>query len=586
MFKSHLFPCFLFSLFVSCTFEPSGEIFKEVKKNDYSDVSINLNTSGSSLYVFGDVTFNYEIKPSGVKIYEVQLVLNDVIVDKILGAPEKGAFRFKSYLYPSGIHSLTIRAVVSTGTGSLADRVGAEGLLLWRSFELTIDNSPASQVDFIKLDTTGGRMILYWEPIENRNFQSYEIVKHLSRPSQKKELIIITDKTINSWEDLDFVAGEVSYMINVRAGTQLTEGTVRRFSWIPSSKYSWTNQKLVFSWESPRFRSNTKSFERINDGKTTTINFYDTIYQLSEGLKLGTPYSNDIKYLSVDNNHSFLVEQKGYIGQQILGSTLPNAFHNATRTYYSLNSPSQESVVFDRFFQSLIRVSDHLIRGISSSGFNFFQVEHVFDVDANSIVSEFRGVDPLTLDPFGRSIKVAGRVEMFSVSDNGLIVYSTEFGVFVLDVNSSVVFPLPESNGSSVGISPNGTFLTDGRKVYKFQSGTLTDFLSFNSEGFVSAIFVSENILVVSYIDRVERIDIANGIHTTIFNSSSGILRMHFDPIVNKLLVTDYEYNAYLIDTNSGLAKHVATRFEGTLLNGQLLSKNSNGFIIIDSIFF
>ncbi|MEQ9414361.1 MAG: hypothetical protein RIF39_11050, partial [Cyclobacteriaceae bacterium] len=74
--------------------------------------------------------------PNG-KINDVQVTLGPIIIKT--GKEGKGSFTLERYQLTTGQRSLKITVITTSGSKSLADKLGAEQFQIWRSWNLDID---------------------------------------------------------------------------------------------------------------------------------------------------------------------------------------------------------------------------------------------------------------------------------------------------------------------------------------------------------------------------------------------------------------------------------------------------------------
>ena len=119
------FPWKLFIILIalvvgSCFYEPSGEFFKDLPEKDYSNVSVDLNDQSDTIYISKFTNLRYSINTEEYHFSEIQAELNG---EKIFSDDYfNGWIPFDPYYFGTGTHSLSIKLIIHSGTGSLADK--------------------------------------------------------------------------------------------------------------------------------------------------------------------------------------------------------------------------------------------------------------------------------------------------------------------------------------------------------------------------------------------------------------------------------------------------------------------------------
>src|SRR5690349_1172163 len=116
---------------LSCTYEPVQTYFRTITPPQQS-YSINLTNVAETdtLWIYKEQTFTYKVDSKYGKIDSTQIWYDNYILSS--NTSSDGTFSLRYNNLATGPHSLKIQFKVSSGSGSLADKVGAENFKVWR----------------------------------------------------------------------------------------------------------------------------------------------------------------------------------------------------------------------------------------------------------------------------------------------------------------------------------------------------------------------------------------------------------------------------------------------------------------------
>ena len=214
--KKILYILIAVSLFSSCEYEPSGNNFIELTPpDDFIAVNISLNDvdPADTIYVFQDTRISIRIN-SEKTLKQAVALLNG----KEYYLSNSSDFIIRRNELNEGVYKLTVNAVFSSGTGSLAEMMGMEGYIGEMSWNIRIMPDPAScfTVDYRLNDD--GFLELYWENIIPED----AIKEYVVRPPYytQENIHIIDNPMQKSFIDYGYVCGYISYevMTNLKSG--------------------------------------------------------------------------------------------------------------------------------------------------------------------------------------------------------------------------------------------------------------------------------------------------------------------------------------------------------------------------------
>ncbi|WP_299708402.1 hypothetical protein [uncultured Pontibacter sp.] len=275
-----IIPC----LFLSCDYGPSGSHFEEVDPHFEvtGDIQLDDFLEQDTLMLRGSVNLKYSVSLPGRTIHSIELLLGN----KSLGTSTSatGQRQLPTYDFADGYYKLQLNVVGNSGTGSLADKAGAEGVQVYRTWVVYIDNTTPKPVTLTSVKAEDGSLKLEWKKYTGTGFIKYEILRHY--PGQFSGVVVgsITDKNQTTWYDRDYLGDQVLYWVVTRVNGyyyDLLSNSVPFFYPKPhvlSSSITHDNDlKVVFS--STPFYTNFDRYElTLNFNSILTIsNPQDTI---------------------------------------------------------------------------------------------------------------------------------------------------------------------------------------------------------------------------------------------------------------------------------------------------------------------
>ncbi len=588
---------FILSLILlsACYFEPEGDFFNEIPEKDYSALSIDLNASSDTIYLSTITKFEYNTNTAD---FTVMGVIAEVGTKEVYRGQGGGAgvFFLDPNQFATGTYTLTLSVIVQSGTGSLADKLNAEIVQVWREFVLIMDAEQPQQLTITKLDTTKGNIIVNWNSYKKWNFQSYTLIKEFSRDNyyyETTDYVTIDSQNDTSWVDSDFVGGYVRYRIDITAAGKTTRSDVKSYSWLPKTDYSIEGGKVILKWQTPQFYSNVKrtllysyyppflNFDQVSDNLTS--------YQIDVDLELGEIYSITVLLDSSDPKQSLRFQPSGFIGKDyFFPYTQPNLFHPVDKIFYgyTILNGGINSIMDQNFnFYAMVYFGESFYRRKISYNGQYF-ITH----ESKNGRFSFNDTDPKSLQ-LSNNYEIDGVLNSeLSISDNGLLAYATLAGTFVIDWKTrNTIFSTP-IKGEQVLISPSGKYLMIGKNIYINQSGVFQYYGSITINYLLRMIFTENDELIVSYPDgtlkiwNLANLSIVNSIQTPIVNHWN----LTYDPISKRAILTDFKAY-YMINLQSGAVKKITSDGYITLLNGKLfapLKGRLETFVTVDYNYF
>ncbi|MDP4291485.1 MAG: hypothetical protein Q8908_10430 [Bacteroidota bacterium] len=323
----------IFLILQSCTFEPKGDEFVQVDPSGKRpEVQINLNLAADTLYIPTNTIVNFAYGLSSDKINWTQFIVNGAPTN-VTKLESNMVTLSRVFNEPAGkTFLLEMNIFAKSQTGSIADKLNAEGYLISRQWTIVMVNTSQLASNIIKADFVDGTFKIEWEKYKGMEFKDYKIYKTM--PSSTKGKFLLA--TINSREQTSFVdttfCGEESVYYIMTNDTY--QGNVYwQKSLIPVlTSENTANGEILFKWTKPPYYKNLKGYRisyydtmlgiqpltEIADGSSESYNIPDPLFAHSYKLYLTPLGKTDNSYTS-----SSLINYLSTYTTAMLGTPVP-----------------------------------------------------------------------------------------------------------------------------------------------------------------------------------------------------------------------------------------------------------------------
>ncbi len=198
------FHTLLILLFIEqgCTFEPDGEKFMELDPTgELPDIEVDLNLPTDTIYIQNSERINFSYKTNGDLVNWAQFIINGQETSRI--DSKSGSIQLSWYFNgeEKGTFPLVMKIFTKSQTGSIADKVGAEGFLISREWTIVIKDRYEIGSKIKNLQFIDGSLKIEWEIFKGTDFKSYKVYKDLDYLQNPRILVAI----INSREQTTFI---------------------------------------------------------------------------------------------------------------------------------------------------------------------------------------------------------------------------------------------------------------------------------------------------------------------------------------------------------------------------------------------
>ena len=518
-----------FLILFSCDYEPAGENFVVRPQPDATGVSVELTDTSDTLYVFG----NAEIRYSSITQNRPVLWFRAYLNGELFGTHNQQSASVFLYTpnLSDGCHSLRLELIVSSGTGSLAERQGQEEIRIERDYVVCIDNSRPDPVEITSIRRVDGTLELAWEKSNERFFKYYTIVKSsFNQASQQFEIHWIKDindsETI-SLRDSTFIGGQVKYSVSVGAANQQSEGSEKTFvdpyELNPTWEWVDNNNNIKLTWRRTKYYKNftsysiSFSYSSFDDRTFSVTNVDDTTLTLDPQLPFpSTKALTVITYpFVIDNFHHEYVY--GHSDNIYIGKDFPwyRADIYEDKSIYNETLDKYFAIALTGFKTELVKINaqtNEIEQSYELIGISDILLSNNGQYLYIAAGSGFFQIDPMTftflqyIDLSALCGSSGGYNWKGSISDNNRLALTNGCGNFVLDLTGHSILQQWPFEQKSIEISPSGAFVIRGNEILKWNS---SNYVSAGNTGNTrQRIFIQNDAKVL--LDKSSHVDVLN----------------------------------------------------------------------------
>lgn len=479
MFKMHIkyFLRIAVLLFlIACEFQLSEipEIKIKEPSQDGPAIQLELKPETDVLILFQNVKISYRFQTESNEIHWVEFYFDDELVLKQQHDLSKLLeLNLNIGKYSDGPHQIEILVFVASNTGSIADKVGAEGYLYQLVWPVIIDRTSSRTVKIESVESAAGGALIKWNYYRFSHFDKYRIRK-VSFFDLKEEIIEIDNQNVTEYFDEDYLEGEnVFYTISVNGEwsqgvyfTQKLDSIVARGFQNYSGEIVWQPTKNPNRLDYYRFYEGAQS----SLGNEKKIPFEQGTTYAVEKLPFGSNKQYNLQFVpKTDNSNHALANLD--VSSVVVSSGKKIPLFEVTKkvfgTDYSLYSNGNTIVLFDHQTKTKLDSLD-----FGSEKLRAYRVSMdgklVYTLVGNILTAwEINGfVNQGSVDVTEIDESFSGIYE-FNVSDNSRILFTpTNWKLLLYDFKNKEVILQSEENYGLGYLSPNGDFFLTQRTTY------------------------------------------------------------------------------------------------------------------------
>jgi hypothetical protein len=185
-----------------CSFEPGGEHFEQLDSTGkLPDIEVDLNLATDTIYIQKNEWIKFSYKTNGDKVNWAQFIINGQETSRIESKSESIQLSWYFSDVTEGTFPLVMKVFTKSQTGSIADKVGAEGFLMFKEWTIVIKGRYQMGSNIKKCEFVDGSLKIDWEMFKGTDFKSYKVYKDMDYLQNSR--ILVT--TIHSQEQTTFI---------------------------------------------------------------------------------------------------------------------------------------------------------------------------------------------------------------------------------------------------------------------------------------------------------------------------------------------------------------------------------------------
>lgn len=206
-------------IFSSCEYQPTGSNFKNIDSTyKIPPIIIELPEEGKTIEVNNSQRYDISYKIIGdlSKFKYVFFYLDTTLIYQSEKTETTFEFKKKAVLEKE-LYNLKMVVLNSSGTGSIADKLGFEGSYYEKNWPVLIKNPELFQFDPLKYSIIDGMLKIEWNKYDFSNFFNYEITKTVyhSYDQDSYTFIPIFSSDKNYLIDSSYVGEKASYSVKL-----------------------------------------------------------------------------------------------------------------------------------------------------------------------------------------------------------------------------------------------------------------------------------------------------------------------------------------------------------------------------------
>lgn len=568
----------------SCTYTlPDEKYFVDIKQTlPNATISLNNFDNKDTIFLYQSANFQYNIVLANSFFIEAGVFLGSTKLST--STSSKGTFSIDGANLKTGTFQLKIQFTSTSGTGSLADKSGAELAQIWRSWVLIIDVDPPSK-PVLRKSVENGFLKISWDPYLKKNFINYTF--YYSRAPGYSPTTLVIDKPLGSFYiDSSYVGGSPShYFISIKtiSGSATSSTVSANAPQNVTIKYRSSDSTATLVWRKSNYAGSFKEAVVSENGvkRKVITNPNDTSLVLKLNNVLFGRYST--VSLTINSKYPYAYYQP-FKDSLLIDNPVGAKRTEAYQTYYynkaigalMAYSPGYGSL---RTFDSNMKVIDSIR---ISSTFSMPYPGNYLYFPSTGGVTQLNLITKATKKYQTKGYYGSYITPHFiSGSDNQLVSYSLKDTTYPWDIqySSQVVDLLSNSAIGSLGLklSDDGRYAVMNGGMYEIKGGNLNPIGSlypvyiFRPDNNDELIYLGSPTTILKSSDRT--------ILRTITPPVSEYTNINYDPATKNILYTKYGANKiFLINIDTQKVTTVNASGAAWFINGLLI--NQDGYYL------
>jgi|GEM_PF-1947166 len=471
---------FLLVFMISCVYEPTEKYTVDIAKPGLApSIDVDLDLLTDTLFFYWPSTLNLKVNAGKLKVLTVKYYLDN---NEIYGdINESGFFTTLNFANP-GIHKFKMSIITNTGTGSLADVLGAEGFQYDTREWIFV--AKALNTDFnisYKIDENG--LIFNWKEYDGIDLKTYRL-KDLSTSNNY-------DIQSNTFKNIFYTGAQGYFEIYVVDNEDKEHFWGRCFlnKNLPVLRIGNINNHIALTWNKTPFTENIAEYQLFQRNslfgdwsKIATVSNGDTAVIISNPGIFAQMFSFYLycipKFFTNINNTSSFSPILQNVYTAIPGPKFDcNVGIDCSGFYFSNYSSTQNEFILYRYDSATDKVKTlrnyNLGWDISPNGkYMLITGDSIVDLYDLNAISVARSVNM-------KKIVNAYPLSYFSkISNNGICVFNASDVVYVYDFLNAKLVATQNMVSNWVRVSANGKYFSaltsDSLKIFRINNSSIS----------------------------------------------------------------------------------------------------------------
>jgi hypothetical protein len=488
---------------LACEYEPEGIFEVDIPKAEAPYFFINLDTPPDTIRLDNELIINFTLDLSGKKLHQFETRFNGVAISHSMKEPNKGEVYIRDFGLSTGLYFLEFEFITSSGSGSLADKLGGEGFSVTIKVPVLVNNDPPNSIEtsIVSVENTDGKLLVNWKPYERGDFGYYELEVQYDENQEFQLLGRFYDRAQTQYSEQLYIGGKVAFRLRVFSEEIAVTG--QPFIYQGSSVQLLSAEVkddtlLQLVWSKAAYTSNFEAY--IITRKMCSYcyeaiqlefidNITDTVYTSNQ-----VPFGGDAIYslhvLSKQNVSTYQLRQHFWQERKIQSGKSTYPFNSITyrqenNTYYAHDAYTLFRVDGqDLEKKAQIAISSNFDPNIRNPSYSISQDGRQIFISKASLIER--------LNPMGLTVTETWNTkEIFgydtptlirAVSNNELIIVNTydsdiSLGIIkdinLVDMSSGKLILTIPKYYQNIEISPDGKFLISGIEILEIVEDSL-----------------------------------------------------------------------------------------------------------------
>jgi len=245
-------------LITACTYDPDGENYVDIE-DEYTSPEIRIITpqlEEDSIFVWSYTSLNLNFSSDNQAINAMEVSFDG---DTRVYYSNQGTLDLNPSIHPDGAYKLTIKLYINSGTGSLADKLGYEGLVAEGNWTVVFETPQAPEPN-ITSEIKDGYLQFHWTAMKKPYFKSYHVYCN-NREIGTQASAEIDDPNQTTLVDSTFVGGKaefrVAYYYYDQSNSIFPKTFYYNYEFPVSLQFEESRDSLTIRWNKIPFRHTT-----------------------------------------------------------------------------------------------------------------------------------------------------------------------------------------------------------------------------------------------------------------------------------------------------------------------------------------